>query len=288
MKLSGAQQRLHEALRAAPDGKYHAGSGGHFKRTTAEALARRGLVWVERRISERTVRHRTGAAATVTTIDWTAHLRVVTPGQEELAELDLILERAERTLRPEQREHAAAYIAAMRPILARENAPVRAPDYDETAEYARFLHMEPGMLLASYMAVRSSAVDLKLPASPHEGQGALTDTWVATEPGTPAEPGRELGRVRGATMLDARMAANSLLARRGGYSLRRLGTEEIGPWIKDFRVGEAVLRLASDTEHEFVVSQVATGRVLVIRANARDAEREARDRRTSLLSVLEP
>ncbi|MFE2934905.1 hypothetical protein [Streptomyces sp. NPDC059278] len=285
MKLTKAQQRAYDAMLAAPDGRIHSGSGQNIKRSTVEALARKNLATVTRKMDEKVVRHRNGTTTRFAVVTWTVCLKPVLPTTEQTEELDLILEQGERTLLPSQRKHAASYVALVAPSVAKEGAPVKETGYDPAAVYHKHIKLDPAHLLAAYMVVRTMSVRLNLPPGPSAAQGEPTDIWVLTEPGEAGEPGEELGRVRGAVQVEAKLCGNSLIDRRGGYFLRRLGANEVGPWIKDFRAGNTVLRLAREVDDEYVVTEVATGSIVTVRRTAAEAERSAR---TSIASPSAP
>ncbi|MEV6401178.1 hypothetical protein AB0M39_41465 [Streptomyces sp. NPDC051907] len=287
MKLTGAQQRAYDAMQAAPDGKISSGSAGGHKRTTAEALARRGLADVTKKMAEKTVRHRNGTTSRRVVVEWTAQLRPPMPDSEEIAELDLIVERREKTLRPSQREHAAAYVAVVGPSVALEGAPLKSPDYSPAAAYAEHLKADTNHLLTAYTLVRHLTGEVALPYDdPRESIGEPTNFWTIAEPGTPEAPGKELGRVEGATQNAAAIAANSLLNRRGRYDMRRLGSKELGAWRKDFRAAGRVLRLADDGEGAFRVNDVDSGVLVIVGATAFEAERDAVAEVSSLTAAL--
>lgn len=273
-KMSPAQQRAYEALSRAEDGTLRDGQG--ITRTTVEAMERRGIVTVERTMDTREVTYRGGAKGTRTIVRWVARLVLARPTAEQCDELDLIARTGEHTLWDSQRRQVAAYLALTAPKVALPGAPATRPEYDPHAAFASYLTEDNARLIAGWLMFRSLAGEAELPPDPSEKTGKPTDYWVITEPGTPSEPGEELGRVHGATQVDAAIAANALLGRRGGFDMRRLGERELGGWRKDFRTGRAVLRLSATGDGMEQVTLVATGEVMVIRHTPQEAEADAR------------
>jgi hypothetical protein len=283
MKLSGAQQSAMDAMRAADGGKIVASQG--VKRTTVEALERLGLVLVTRTLGQRDVHHRDGRITHKTTVQWSAQLRPDLPTEDVLAELDEVADGV-RPMQPHHREPLAAYVATSAPRVALPDAPAKLADYSPAAAYARHLRDHPVQLVGLYRMYRHLTGDR--PQAVPEGPdiGDVTNFWVITEPGTPAQPGKELCRVTGETHNAACLAANSLLNRRGGYAARRLGDKELGLWRYDFRAGGRVLRLSAVGDGREEVTEVATGRTVVVRGSVTAAERDARAEVDSLTSAL--
>lgn len=287
MKLSGAQQRALDTMRKSPDGTVRAYAG--VTRPTAEALERRGLVTVERRLAERQVRQRGGGVNRRTYVDWTARLKPVMPTEAQVAALDATVAAGPPVvLVPAQRHWAAAYAALTAPSIAFQGSPAADPSYDPAAVYVETLHKGDAYALAAFNAVRMMSGAVPMPPDPTAVNGPPTTVWTIREPGTPDRPGVERARVVGATRIYAAQAANSILNQRGGYDMRRLGANEIGPWLKDFRAGGTVLRLSAvdGGPPAYQVAEVATGDVMVIRATPEEAERDARADVDSLTSAL--
>lgn len=285
MKLSTAQERAYAALKADPKGQLTSGCGGNFKRTTMEALARQRLVTLAKAIREKKVKHRSGHTSTVVVIDWTAQLNPAMPGTEEVAELDLIVERGEKNLLPKQRDQAASYVAVVGPRVALEGAPVKESGYSPAAAYVEHLAMDTNRLLAAYTIVRSMTGEVNITPVPEADTGAPTSIWKIMEPGTPKKPGREVCRVRGESQNAASYAANALLNQRGGYDMRRLGEKEVGCWVKDFRVRGTVLRMESPGDGTFRVREVSSGVLVSESDTAKAAEESAVAEAGSLLSA---
>lgn len=288
MKLSTAQTRAYEALRASPTGKISSGDGSRIARVTMEALTRKGLVEMERTATDHRRQHRDGRSSTYVTISWSAELIPEHPGADELAELDLIIANGEGILRPDRREHAAAYIARTAPLVAMEGSPAAAEAYSVCRAYREALEWPVARLLDQVMMLRHMTGQNPLPGGiPAQSTGERTDVWRLTAKTGGPRPGKELGRVRASTQNAAAIAGNSLLNARGGYQMARLGSLELGRWVEDFRARGIVLRLEA-TDDGYRVSQVADDRTLVIRADAAQAKRDALADLTALYSTFGP
>lgn len=292
MKLTPAQTRAGNALRASPSHKIKSGDGWSqgISRPTVEALARKGLAEVVCTSTRRTRRHRDGRTSDYFTITWTAELIPQQPGADELAELDLVIRNREGILRPAQRGHAAAYVAHTAPAVALEGSPARARGYSVCRAYREALRWPVPRLLDQVMMLRHMSGQAPLPPGiPAQDTGERTEVWVLTAKTDGPRPGKELGRVRGSTQNAAAIAGNSLLNTRGGYQMRRLGSLELGHWREDFRARGIVLRLeAVPSEEGFRVSQVTDGQTLVARPTADEAKRDALADLTALYAALAP
>lgn len=276
MKLSPAQATAYEALRTDPTKTLTSSSTPKVRRTTVEALARRGLAEVVlERVNRTRESSRTGRITTSATITWTAELVPPCPGGEEMQELDLIIRNGERILRGSQLRQAAAYIAHNAPHAALEGSRARSPKYSVCRAYAEALEWPVDTLLDQVMMLRHMTGQTLLDGGiPAQDTGGRTDVWKLTAKDTGARPGKELGRVRAATQNAAALRGNSLLNTRGGYQMRRLNADEVDGWVEDFRARGLVLRVESCADG-FLVSQVADERTLVIRRTAEEAKRDA-------------
>jgi hypothetical protein len=289
MKLTPPQQRAYNALLKDPDGKIASGEDHRVTRPTIEALARKGLVELERTHRERTRRHRNGTTSRYVTVAWIATLVPEHPSSEELEELDLVIANGEGILRRTQREHAAAYVAHTAPTVALEGSPARSDTYSVCRAYRDALERPVSWLLDQVAMLRHLTGQKPLPggAIPGQANGERTDVWVLTAKTDGPRPGKELGRVRASTQNGAALLGNSLLNTRGGYQMRRLGSNEVGPWLEDFRASGMVLRMET-VKHGFRVSQVADDLTLVVRTTAKEAKRDALADLTALYSALGP
>lgn len=285
MKLTGAQIRARLMLRRAPDGTLHSGEGKGVRRQTIEAMARAGLVKVERANVDREVRHRSGRTSVKTSVAWTARLQPELPTAEQLAELDLIIKNAEGILRGDQREHAAAYVARVTPDVALDGSPARHPQYNEATAYRECLTWPDAKLLDTVMMLRHMTGQSTRPVPEQARLSDRTDVWVLFTKKPDGTPDRELGRIRASTQNSAALAGNALLNTRGGYSMRRLHTPEIGRWVEDFRARGLTLRLES-TDTGFRVFVLATGEDLIHRVTAAEAKRDALADLASLYAAL--
>lgn len=249
MKMTTTQQRAHAVLLASDDGTMNSRDQGKFRTTTMDAMARRGLVKVAKEMTERKVTHRNGTVSTLATVSWTAELTPVTPTAEEIEELDRVVRGRENNLRPDQKLQAAAYVAIISPKVALEGAPSKRPDYSVAAAYARHASLPVDRLLAAYLVVRAMTGETGLPLDPEDAKGDPTNVWSVKEPATATDThGREVARVVGNTQTLATMAASSLMRRRGYYTLSRLHEKEVEGWVRDFRVGENILRLSANPD----------------------------------------
>lgn len=289
MRLSTAQTRAYGALRASPTGKISSGET-RIARSTMEALTRRGLVELERTSTKHTRHHRTGRSSTYLTVTWIAELVPQLPGADALDELDLIIRNREGILRPDQRRHAAAYVAHTAPTVALDGSPARSATYSVCRSYRDALTWPVERLLDQVMMLRHMTGQNPLPPGiPAQDTGERTDVWRLTAKTDGPRPGKELGRVRASTQNAAAILGNSLLNTRGGYQMERLGALEVGHWREDFRARGIVLRLeAVPSEEGFRVSQVADGLTLVVRPTADEAKHDALADLTALYSALAP
>lgn len=288
MKLSPAQQRAYDALRASPDRKISSDDRRRFARSTVESLARMGVVELTRTQTERPRRHRNGTTTTYATVTWTAELVPQMPDAEALEELDLIIANGEGILRRTQREQAAAYVAHTAPAVALEGSPARSASYSVCRAYRDALDRPVTWLLDQVMTLRHMTGQKPLPGGiPAQNTGQLTDVWVLTAQADGPRPGKELGRVRASTQNAAALRGNALLNTRGGYQMRRLHSHEVGSWVEDFRAHGMVLRLEA-AGRDFRVSQVADGRPLVFRPTADEARRDALADLTALYALGTP
>lgn len=287
MKLTGAQIKARLILRRAPDHTITSAGGTGVRRQTIEALARAGLVEVERTNVNREVRHRSGRTSIKASVAWKATLLPRLPSAEQMEELDLIIRNGEGILREDRRAHAAAYIARTTPDVALDGSPARSPQYNEATAYAECLKWPTAKLLDHVMMLRAmTGQTAQIPEQ--RTLSDRTDVWVLFSKNPDGTPGKELGRVRASTQNQAALVGNSLLNTRGGYSMRRLHTPELGRWVEDFRARGLVLRLEGTHDGYFRVVIVADGEVLVTRTTGAEAKRDALADLTSLYAALPP
>lgn len=274
MKLTGAQIKARLMLRRAPDGTLTSTDQTGIRRQTIEALARAGLVKLERANMNRQVRHRSGRTSVKGVVVWKATLQPELPTDDQMAELDLIIKNGEGILRDEQRQHAAAYVARVTPDVALDGSPARSPQYHEVTAYKECLEWPTAKLLDTVMMLRTMTGQSAQPIPEQRRLSDRTDVWVLFSKKDDGTPDRELGRVRASTQNTAALLGNSLLNTRGGYAMRRLHTQEIGRWVEDFRARGLVLRLER-TDTGFRVFVLASGENLIHRVTAAEAKRDA-------------
>lgn len=286
MALTGAQQRAYGIMREAPGAKIEAGTKG-VKRTTVEALERVGLVTVTRTVREREMKQRGSTPAHLkTVIHWTAQLRPIMPNSLQIEELDLIAESPQTSMLPSQHDQVAAYVALALAHVVLPGTDSGSPDYSPTAQYPVYLALGDHELLDLYLTVRQLTGERPQRPNPRTALGDVTDVWEITQGTGPGGPVIELGRVQESTQNAAAIAAISLLNRRDGFNLRRMGSRELGGWRKDFRAGGTVLRLAATGDGREQVTVVKTRAVLVTRPTVHEAERDARAAYESLSAAL--
>lgn len=240
MKLTDSQKAVLEAMARSPDGVVTSGQG--FKRITVEAMERKGLVFLECTPEKKHVRHRNGRMTVRMTVRWKAKLLPLMPSQEELEELDLIGDAGEKLYLESQQRQAAAYLALTAPKVGLLGSPASIAPSDPTEVFLTYLSGGPDRLLAEYRMYRHLAGEHPLTAPPESAEAdspwGKSDVWVVLG------GGRELGRVQAEDYVNAKILANSLLNRRGGYGIRRLRTCELQEeWVKDIRVDDFVLRV---------------------------------------------
>lgn len=287
MKLSKAQQEAHTALLSAPDGRISSGSG--VGRRTIDAMERAGLVAVNRQFTRKTRRHRNGTTSEVEITTWTARLKPTMPTAQEQAELDLIIKNGEGILRPAQHRQAAAYVAHMLPTVALKGSPASKPGYRPADGYAEAMNWPASKLLDMVMMIRHMSGQTPIPAQRTADIGEPTDVWGLFTKTDDGSPGKELGRVRAPHQNAAALLGSSLLNQRGGYTMRRLGSLEVGGWVEDFRAHGLVLRLEATADGDgFQVTGVSNDDIMTIRPTAEEAKRDALADLTSLFTALAP
>ncbi len=273
--LSRAQQTAYAAMLEAADGILRSTASTGIRRTTVEAMQRKGLVQVT--CTLHTPAH--GPRRT-TRVRWEARLVPQMPTPEDLDELALCAHEQDSTgldatLRPSQHQQAAAYLALTAPQTALTGSPAAQPDYCPLTSYTRHLAMTDAELLRLlHRHVQLTTGQGTATANP---LGPASDQWlVTTEELIGGRTPTELARVRAPTENAAKMNANALLNRRGGYGLRRLRTGETDPaWVHDRRVGMVVLRVERTPEGTYRARYAPHGAILTVRPAAATAEAAA-------------